>query len=503
MRLERLRLLLPPLLTLLFGISEASHPCDQISGSYNDWSSNAISKEVVVVGGGIAGLAAMKTFMENQVPNAVLLEAQDYLGGRVKTHREGSILVEDGAEWINGGSSNRLYGLAQSLGFLTQPLQTSDYDWRTKTSEGDDANAAGYDVANEVFNECEEDSVKINYRETGYGQCYLDRFPNWYDNGLTSPDEKAAWENYLHMWVLKDTGTNTWMDVSGRDADHFTDWGEDKWNQWSQGFDALTNHLKSSIPQNNIKTSTPVCKIFWDSDPVGKVLVVTATQEAYLADYVLVTASVGHLKDRHFQLFDPPLPSNYQNNLNNIELGVADKVQLGWQEPWWDTTQKKPLNLHIIFKNFNLPAEQSWLYGIMEFLSIHQQTNMLQAFVTGDKARQMENMSSEEVKEHLLSHLRRVTGQDVPEPTLFRRTQWEKNVWMKGSYNSYIPVTGDAAGLTSREPLAKPISNSQGVKVIHWAGEHTSNTRYGTVDGAMDSGETAAFAIIDDMDTYY
>ncbi|XP_066965592.1 spermine oxidase-like [Macrobrachium rosenbergii] len=137
----------------------------------------------------------------------------------------------------------------------------------------------------------------------------------------------------------------------------------------------------------------------------------------------------------------------------------------------------------------------------MEFLSIHQQKKMIQAFVTGDKARKMENLPSEVVKQHLLEHLRRVTKQDVPEPAFFRRSKWGQNIWMRGSYNSYIPVKGDKAGLKSRAPLAQPVTNSKNAKVIHWAGEHTSDTRYGTVDGAMDSGETAAFAIIDDMDS--
>ncbi|XP_064079758.1 spermine oxidase-like isoform X2 [Macrobrachium nipponense] len=455
-RRAMLQLLLLSLLAFLCEIAEGSHPCDGISNNYNDWIGSARNVDVVVVGGGIAGLSAMKTFMENQVPNAVLLEAQDYLGGRVKTYREGSILVEDGAEWINGGSSNRLYGLAERLGALTQPLPDAEYDWRLKTSNGNDANEAGYDVAVEIFNECEEDSVLRQYRNTGYGQCYSERFDKRYNNGLTSPTEKSAWKHYLQM---------------------------------------------ESIPTDALKTSSPVCKVFWDKDPDGKALVVTATRESYLAYYVLVTASVGHLKERHLQLFDPPLPAGYQSNLNRIELGVADKVQLGWQEPWWDKAQSRPLDLHIIFNKFELPSEKSWLYGIMEFLSIHQQTKMIQAFVTGDKARQMENLSSDVVKQHLLEHLRRVTKQDVPEPTFFRRSKWGQNIWMRGSYNSYIPVQGDKAGLRSRAPLAQPITNSKNGKVIHWAGEHTSDTRYGTVDGAMDSGETAAFAIIDDMDS--
>lgn len=46
---------------------------------------------MVVVGGGAAGLSAMKTLISNGVNNVVLLEAQDYVGGRVRTHREGKL----------------------------------------------------------------------------------------------------------------------------------------------------------------------------------------------------------------------------------------------------------------------------------------------------------------------------------------------------------------------------------------------------------------------------
>lgn len=44
---------------------------------------------MVVVGGGVAGLTALNTLLQNNVTNVVLLEAQDRLGGRVRTFRQG------------------------------------------------------------------------------------------------------------------------------------------------------------------------------------------------------------------------------------------------------------------------------------------------------------------------------------------------------------------------------------------------------------------------------
>ncbi|XP_066965586.1 spermine oxidase-like isoform X1 [Macrobrachium rosenbergii] len=477
------------------GTAGETHVCDGISGDYDTWNGKAVgSYKVVVVGGGIAGLEAMKTLIAGGIKNIVLLEAQDYLGGRVKTYRQGSILVEDGAEWIHGGYMNPLYGLAESLGGLTQPLPDEAYDWRVRTQDGQVGDEFGYLAAARVMEKCEVNSILANYHDKGYGECYIDQFPNVYQNFGAVSSEKDAWLHYLHMWVVKDTGTYDWRNQSGRDADHFTDWGLDEWNQWANGYDTLINYTKKSIPSSNIKMSSPVCKIFWKSSSSRKAVVVTSSQEAYTADYVLVTASIGHLKERHTKLFSPALPTSYSDNFNKIELGIADKVQIGWDSPWWGSG---PLDLNVIFTAKTLPANESWLYGIMEYLSIHQQTPILQSFLTGGYALHMESLSDDEVKDHLVRFLKAVTKKTFPPPSFFRRSKWSKNIWMRGSYNSFVTVEGDRLGLKSRAPFQVPITNKFG-KVIFWAGEHTSTDRYGTVDGAMLSGRSAAKAIITD-----
>lgn len=53
----------------------------------------------------------------------------------------------------------------------------------------------------------------------------------------------------LLQWVNKDTGLDDWMHQSARDADRFTDWGFDQWDQWRRGYDALVHHLTVRIFQ--------------------------------------------------------------------------------------------------------------------------------------------------------------------------------------------------------------------------------------------------------------
>ncbi|MPC17233.1 L-amino-acid oxidase [Portunus trituberculatus] len=93
--------------------------------------------EVVVIGGGVAGLTAINTFLDHNVTDVVLLEAQDRLGGRVKTHRQ---------------------------------------DWQWVTEEGQPGNVRDYDKLMMLLEETEEAGVLESYYNTSYGQYFLDRW---------------------------------------------------------------------------------------------------------------------------------------------------------------------------------------------------------------------------------------------------------------------------------------------------------------------------------------
>ena len=61
--------------------------------------------DVVIIGGGCAGLECASTLFSNGLTNLVLLEAQEYLGGRIKTefiNNDETLPLEMGATWIHG-----------------------------------------------------------------------------------------------------------------------------------------------------------------------------------------------------------------------------------------------------------------------------------------------------------------------------------------------------------------------------------------------------------------
>ena len=69
------------------------------SANVNDKSTRLRTK-VLILGAGIAGLSSAKTLHENGVEDFIVLEAQDYIGGRGKQIDFAGIKLEEGANWI-------------------------------------------------------------------------------------------------------------------------------------------------------------------------------------------------------------------------------------------------------------------------------------------------------------------------------------------------------------------------------------------------------------------
>ena len=68
--------------------------------------------DVIIVGGGIAGLTAANKF-EQQGISYLILEATDRIGGRLKSHNFMGTVVEAGANWITGADDdNPIYNIA-------------------------------------------------------------------------------------------------------------------------------------------------------------------------------------------------------------------------------------------------------------------------------------------------------------------------------------------------------------------------------------------------------
>ncbi|XP_068223289.1 uncharacterized protein [Palaemon carinicauda] len=476
-----------------------THPADILTGSYQIWNSSATDVGVIIVGAGVAGLSAAKTLLENNVTDILILEADHRIGGRVRTYREGDILIEEGAEWIHGDESNPLHRLAKVLGELSPFKDYYLQDSRLTTNDGQPINASVFDLIDLIFDEDEGRNRSIlQYLDQSIGHYAVDRFHDEFDDNFPSTmkgnvSPRKAWLDFLELMISYEWGFDSWLNMPVKPVLQYELYGDQDY-QWSNGYDTFINYIKKSVPEAIIRTSSPVSKIFWDEEGEendGRVLVVAENgRTSYSAKHVIVTTSVGHLKERHRALFHPPLPASFAKNFDGIYLAVSDKIIIGWPEPWWGS--KKPLFFFVLWTNRTLPKEMDWLYGISCVFTVHQQPNILEMFVTGDDARRMESLPEGVVRQHILHLFRSFSGLEVPEPTFFKRSKWGLDPWKRGSYCSIVTMEGVESGIQSRREFTTPLRNSKGVEVVLWAGEHTHDTRFCTVDGAMETGEREA-----------
>lgn len=71
--------------------------------------------KVLILRAGVAGITAAKTLLENSMKDFLILEAQDYIGGRFKQRSFAGAKLEEGANWIHyaDDQENPLWELKQ------------------------------------------------------------------------------------------------------------------------------------------------------------------------------------------------------------------------------------------------------------------------------------------------------------------------------------------------------------------------------------------------------
>ncbi len=106
-------------------------------------------KTVIVIGAGISGLSAALKLKEKGFTVKVL-EAQEKVGGRLRSNRSLGIAFDEGASWIHGITGNPISSLAQKAGMTTFHTDDSSilaYDLGgVLRSDYEQMEAAFYDV---------------------------------------------------------------------------------------------------------------------------------------------------------------------------------------------------------------------------------------------------------------------------------------------------------------------------------------------------------------------
>jgi monoamine oxidase len=441
--------------------------------------------DVIVIGGGIAGLAAASRLGHSGL-SVCILEARDRIGGRIFTRHDPAspVPIELGAEFIHGKPPE-----------IWNPLQQAAI--RITEVEGQN-----WCVSNERLSPCsffsQVESILDKMDDSSPDESFLEFLERSFPNPTHDPEREEARQRALGYvagfnaadpslvgvhWLVQEMRADE--SIQGHRAFRSQD-----------GYEDLIEILRQQIVMHDVttQTSTVVDSVRWRPGS-AEVTVHNAEGSSVLATRrVLVTLPLAVLKAPIGEVgvveFTPPLPQEKIESLDKMEMGKAIRVVLRFRHRFWDEIRSS--------------GDQSKTLSDMSFLFSQDEwfptwwTTMPEKFpiITGwAPFRSAEGLSGQShafVMQRSLQTLGRLLGVDSKkletwlEGAYFH--DWQIDPFSRGAY-SY----GKVGAAEAQESLAAPVANT-----LFFAGEATDTSGHnGTVHGAIASGERAAGEILE------
>ena len=414
-------------------------------------------KTVIVIGAGISGLAAAKKLKDKGF-NVIVLEAQEKIGGRIRTDRSLGIAFDEGASWIHGPKGNPITNLASQADANT--YLTDDDSLKVFDNNGTAYSDAFLDAQYTQFENALNAVRSIGTQSQSFLEVFNSLYPTQENNRL--------WKYMLSAYLEFDTGG----DISTLSSKYFDDdeafSGKDV--IITNGYDKIANLLGQGL---DIRLNSRVTEVNYTSIKS----LVNVNGDSVEADYVIVSVPLGVLKNNSV-FFNPTLPIDKQGAIKNTKMGNVNKFLFSWNTPFWET------DVQYIGYTPDTKGKFNYFMNMLKFLPT---SNGLMTFAFGDYAIVTETMSDAEIISEVMAQLKTIYGNSIPNPTNMLRTKWGQNINTFGTY-SFAP---NGTTSTDFDTMAKEINNK-----LFFAGEHTIRDYRGTVHGAYLSGIREADKII-------
>ncbi len=416
--------------------------------------------EVVVVGAGIAGLAAAAA-LRRAGRTCTVLEATGRIGGRAFTERPaalGGAAFDHGASWLHAAERNPLAGLARAAWIV---LQETQGNWtRSVVIEGRRATEAElqtYDRAWERF-----EAVARARAQAGPDTSVADAVAP-----LAAEPEIAPWLPTVAAWEASLIAAADPRDLSVQDW-HL--------NELSGGNLAVPGGLGAMVERvlgpaaGPVRLATPVRRIAWDRP--GGMVAVTTDAGTLAARACIVTVSTGVLRAGGIG-FDPPLPEAQRAALEGLPMGLLSKVALRPAAPALSPGSS-------LYRRLGDPGERAM------FFSHSRLQDYLVGFFGGRAAWELAAAGPAATEDFARAELRALLGAEAGfGPAVV--TDWAADPAFLGAY-AYARPDCVAARAAMDAPLAQR---------MFFAGEAwCMDGLAGTAGGAFLSGERAASAVV-------
>lgn len=460
------------------------------------------SHDIVIVGGGLAGLNAAYQLGKQGI-RAQVYEARNRLGGRMRSVKNAvseGIVSDLGAELVNSDHDD-LRAIMDELGvpLLPRKPDSSDLDLvgyyfgGERRSEAEMAQAfqplAEQINADAALLDEDWDTWCPHFDQLSiadYLDLHTDKLP-------ADPNIRALIEGLARVEYGVEASESTALQllymlpvVDGESVELLST-SDEAW-VIGGGSESVITALKNVLA-GQVHTGKSLTAI--KSTKQGYSLTFNGVQKVH-ARYVVLALPFPAL--RKVQL-DIELPESLQRFINEVELGRNEKIIAGMHERVWRNENG--------FRNEGWsdgPVDLIWDSSLRELDS--RDNGALTFFIGGDQVEATATGSAEEQGAALVGAYDGVLpGLQDGTNGRYVRTAWHKTRGINGGYTSFKP--GQYSEFASEWMYVESDDPEEAVNVnvdrLVFAGEHTSDEYYGFMNGAAQTGRLAAQWIVQDI----
>ena len=400
--------------------------------------------EVVVIGGGAAGIAAARALHDNGV-DCLLVEARPRLGGRAWTVERSGYPIDLGCGWLHSADRNPWRAIAEAEG---RTIDKTPPPWMRS------AISIGFPPEDQ-----KQFAESLSAFWTRLGD-FPESGPDVPSASLLEPENR--WNGLIGAIGTYLSGTEL-SRLSARDFSRYDDNGVN-WRVLEGYGSAVVAHAEH-VPG---KLGCAVRSI----DHSGKRLVVETADGSIRAGAAIVTLPTNLIAEEAIA-FSPALPQK-REAAAGLPLGLADKLFLSLSDPEGFEKDTR------LFGRTDRTAT-----GAYHFRPFGRP--MVEGYFGGGLAAELEAGGEGAFVEFALGELTALLGHGFARRvTPIHSHSWRADEYARGSYSHALPGKADC-----RDILAAPIDGR-----IFFAGEACSRADYSTAHGAYLTGVAAAEAII-------
>ncbi len=427
------------------------------------------SCDVVIIGAGVAGLAAAAA-LAGSGRSVLMLEARDRIGGRIWTRREPGLAapIELGAEFVHGDARETAAHLKRAGSALIESP-----DVHIAFENGEVAPRTGFEQVVKAVREThvlEREDMTLNEFLEKHMKGVLPVQARQYARMLAEGFD-AADPDRVSARALAREWTSAAMT-------------EEPQSRPGGGYAPLLGELMAAASRGRLRVQlqAPVHAVTWekgrvevDAECLGHPLRITATKAIITLPLGVLQAPPGTAGAVRFS---PPLDAK-REALGQLGFGPVIKLNLRFRSAFWEEIADGRYRDVTFFHSRQAPIPTFWT-------ALPLRVPLLVAWTGGPRAARLLGASTEELVKTAVTVLQSMFGTNRDIGALVEGAywhDWQNDPYARGAY-SYVTVGGDAASRV----LAEALSDT-----LFFAGEATDcQGELATVTGAIRTGERAA-----------